>query len=669
MTFLNPSWLWALPLSLTPLIIHLLNLRPYKIVLFSHTKFLENLIQQQRTKTKIKEWIILLLRVLALAMIIIAFARPVVFNSPNVRPCQGSVIYLDNSFSMLSRGRLGVNLEVAKKQAFSLTKIFPASSKFMFLTNSFAPEQQRFYSPVNVQDLILKTQAEPYVRNLSFVVQKVANLVSPDTACKPYVFIFSDFQCVSADVEKVKFPKNWMIYLVPVQATKPSNISIDSLYFSTPYHVYNGYDSVIVVLKNYGDESVQDLRVNLYLNDSLKALSNVSLLPKTSKKVGFKYQNNYPGWNSGYVTITDYPVTFDNKLFFSYFVKDKYKVLVISNKDNKFLRAFYSIKPFVLQWTDFSNIPYSKLSDYSSVVLNGNFDFTSGLAQTLQDYVKSGGSLIIIPDTANIGTNALLSALGLPGFSGIDTNSTSISKINLNSQVYSGVVKAIKPNSIMPKLFKYLNRKVDFAKEKPLLTTDNGQVVLSQVDFGQGKVFVLDFALDKKWTDFPTHPLFAPTFYNTVVYTGIYTKPYYILSRDKLIKLPVVTGRAEYYVLQNKNLKIIPQASVLQQKVILDISNLNIPAGNYDLKSSDSLVARISFNYWRGESNLDFYPAKDLERIIKSRKLANVKVIDIQQVDLKANLEKQINSRKVWKIFVIFALFFLFAEILVNRFL
>ncbi len=667
MSFLNPSWLWALPLALTPLIIHLLNIRPYKVIFFSHTKFLENLIQEQRKRTKLKEWIILLLRILALAMIILAFARPVIYNSPNSRPCKGSVIYLDNSFSMLGNGKLGENLEVAKKQAFMLTKVFPPSSKFMFLTNSFAIEQQRFYSALNVQDLILNTQAQPYIKDLSFVIQKIANLVNPDTTCKPYVFIFSDFQKSTSDIEKVKFPKNWMVYLVPVQSTKPSNVSVDTLYFATPYHVYNGYDSVTVVLRNYSDEPVEDLRVNFFLNDSLRALSNINLPPKATKKVDFKYQNSYPGWNSGYVSITDYPVTFDNKLFFSYFVKQKYKVLVVSNKPNKYLRAFYSMQPFELTWTDFANIPYSNLNSFSGVVLNGNIDFSSGLAQALKNYVNTGGSLLILPDTVLQGVNSLLSEFSLPLFSGIDTNRTEISKINLNSQLYAGTIKSLKPNSLMPKLFKYLRRKIDFGKETPLLTASNGQVVLSQFAFGKGKLYIFDFALEKNWTNFQTQPLFVPTFYNSVIFTGVYTKPYFILSRDKLIKLPFVASGGEYYVLQNKNLKFIPQTRLLHQSVILDISSLMLPAGNYSLNSSDTLVARVSFNYWRGESNFDFYTPRDLERIIKNRKLANVKVVDIQRVDLRADLEKQINSRKIWKIFVIFALVFLFTEIIVNR--
>ena len=102
--FINPNVLWALPLSLLPLILHLLFRRPPQVVAFSDIRFLKKIYERYRPRRKLKEWVVLLLRILTLLFLFLFFARPT-FNwggKLGAENAMALVILLDSSYSMRS---------------------------------------------------------------------------------------------------------------------------------------------------------------------------------------------------------------------------------------------------------------------------------------------------------------------------------------------------------------------------------------------------------------------------------------------------------------------------------------------------------------------------------------------------------------------------------------
>lgn len=78
MSFLYPTFFWALLIIGVPIIIHLFNFRIYKTVYFSNIKFLQNIKDASESKSKLKNLIILILRILVISALVLAFARPYV---------------------------------------------------------------------------------------------------------------------------------------------------------------------------------------------------------------------------------------------------------------------------------------------------------------------------------------------------------------------------------------------------------------------------------------------------------------------------------------------------------------------------------------------------------------------------------------------------------------
>ena len=104
MTFLQPIALLGLLLALAPIIIHLLNLLRHRTVPWAATRFLFQARKSSSRLSKLKRWLILLLRVLALAALAFMIARPMtggdsLFSLSNGSP-EVLVLVLDRSASM-----------------------------------------------------------------------------------------------------------------------------------------------------------------------------------------------------------------------------------------------------------------------------------------------------------------------------------------------------------------------------------------------------------------------------------------------------------------------------------------------------------------------------------------------------------------------------------------
>ena len=115
MQFKNPEILYALFLLLIPILIHLFQLRRFKKTLFSNVAFLEKIIQNTRKSSSLKKWLVLCTRILALGLLILAFAQPFFPASETAVKPRETVIFIDNSFSMQATGKKGNLLTEAKQ--------------------------------------------------------------------------------------------------------------------------------------------------------------------------------------------------------------------------------------------------------------------------------------------------------------------------------------------------------------------------------------------------------------------------------------------------------------------------------------------------------------------------------------------------------------------------
>ena len=110
MTFLQPYLLWLLPFAALPVIIHLLNRMRFRTVHWAATSFLFTANRASTRYARLRQWLLLACRVLALLAMLLAVARPLaggwagwmLSSSPDV-----VLILMDHSASMEAKDAQG----------------------------------------------------------------------------------------------------------------------------------------------------------------------------------------------------------------------------------------------------------------------------------------------------------------------------------------------------------------------------------------------------------------------------------------------------------------------------------------------------------------------------------------------------------------------------------
>ena len=105
MSFLNPLFLLGLGAAAIPILIHLFTRRRPREVLFPSLEFLSEVHQSEIRRLKLKQWLLLLLRTLAIAAIALAMARPALRGSVGASSgaATSMVALVDVSGSMQAR--------------------------------------------------------------------------------------------------------------------------------------------------------------------------------------------------------------------------------------------------------------------------------------------------------------------------------------------------------------------------------------------------------------------------------------------------------------------------------------------------------------------------------------------------------------------------------------
>ncbi len=130
--YTHPWMLSGLAALAVPLIIHLLLRRKKKRLRFSTLQFFVKQDQQSSQRRKLRNWLLLAMRLLLVALVVTAFARPFLPRggaSPAARQRRQAIFVLDRSASMLAVGTDGQRWTRAKELAQQALRSLDANDR------------------------------------------------------------------------------------------------------------------------------------------------------------------------------------------------------------------------------------------------------------------------------------------------------------------------------------------------------------------------------------------------------------------------------------------------------------------------------------------------------------------------------------------------------------
>ncbi|MGB5437264.1 MAG: BatA domain-containing protein [Maribacter sp.] len=638
MQFKYPEFLWALFLLLIPIFIHLFQLRRFKKTPFTNVKLLKKVVIESRKSNTLKKWLLLLTRLLLYTVLILAFAQPFLANKKALS-AKETVIYLDNSFSMMARQ---LDVPLLNNAVQDLLKSIPEDQYFSLFTNT---EEYRDIRVVDIQNELLNLPPTPLQLNLEEIQLKAGTLFSKRTNVIKNLIVVSDFQNRFA-LEHNTIDSTIQKHYVKLSGTDVENVSIDSCYIGKM-----GAENMDVNIVLSAPPTTQRTPISFYNGGKLIA-KTAAIFDRGKSEVPFTLSISEVV--NGKLAITDKGLPYDNHLYFNIDEKEKPKVLVIGDAPSEYLKKIYTDDEFIFTSFSLKNLNYRDLEGQNLILLNELENLPNSLISSIASYVTKGGDIVIIPsiDAEISSYNQLLTQLSLGSIVEKKGSENLITDIAFSHPLYDQVFEKTIRNFQFPKVNEYLTLK---SNAPAILSFQNGDAFL----IGDKGRYFYTAALGREHSNFQQSPLIVPTFLKMGTNSLKHAELYYLLKGPNFLDLPFTLAKDAILKVGKGNQEFIPLQQSHANKVSLTFDENPTEDGIYTISEKGTALKNISFNYPRSESALVYTDLNSLDASSRQNSISS----------LFSALENDNRITELWKWFVILALLFLMIEVLLIKFL
>ncbi len=677
MSFLYPTFLWAMFAVLIPVIIHLFSFRRFQTVYFSQTRFLESVKEDNRSRSRLKHLLILLSRILMIAALVFAFAGPVILpDESNAKASREIVaVYVDNSFSMMNESESGSMLNMAKQHAQEIATAYGEDAKFLLLSNAMPAAHYRSMSQDQFLEEVSKLDFVPNTMRFSEVITRAQSVVQDKIDADEIVslFLISDFQKQTSDISNLKKSAQLQYHFVQLNPVLNDNLSIDSVFFNTPFRRSGQTESLFVQIRNHGTTAYTDVPLSLYVNDSLRAVSSFSIEETSVVQVEMNFTNANYGLQNAQLTIEDYPVSFDNDFYFNYSLKAFQKILLIEgNQMHEFpVEIFDDNSGFKFDVVREDGVNLSQLQAYDVIIVHALKSLSGGLISQLDSYLNDEAVLWLIPDenAEKSSWNDLLRQYRLPELSVWTDSVRNVKYINWEHAFFNAVFPEKQENVDLPVVRGswMLNTNSGVRAESLISFRDNGSLLV-QGGNDASFIYVLTSPAHKAYGNLHKHALFVPIAYNIVLNTPGEQQLYFISGRGGHINVAnmEISGESKLEI-RSEQVAVIPNWRLIGNALRVFIPNDLSQAGHYRLFVNDEEVDGVSVNVDSKESDLAYFTSEEVQVLINEYGLDVQYTAAGKSFNLGSNLQILSLGKSLWQWFVLAALFFLLCEILLIR--
>ncbi len=372
MRYQNPQLLIALLAIAIPIIIHLFNLRKYRVIRFSSIRLLKDITKAKRSQSRIKNILILLTRIFTLTFLILAFSKPYIpLDEKKSTLAKDIFIYIDNSFSMESVSADGMLLDKAKNTAIKISNMYDNSCDFYLINNDFLSKHNKALTRNEIQKLIQQIDVSPQYRSINDIINRVQSLDKKNQ--NTHLYLISDLQqSTFLDNKEIKEDPNINIVILPLNNTIDNNIYIDSCWLTSPIIRDGKNIEIFATLHNISNKEISNLPAFLHVNGQQKAISNFSILPNERKEISFNFTPLTTGFKHCKISFQDYPITFDDNFYFSFKILEQINVMAVyEDQPSLAFKSLYQDDK-IIYYNEYSTrkIKYEEIKNHQLLILD-----------------------------------------------------------------------------------------------------------------------------------------------------------------------------------------------------------------------------------------------------------------------------------------------------------
>ncbi|HEY8668585.1 MAG TPA: BatA domain-containing protein, partial [Tepidisphaeraceae bacterium] len=572
--FLNITMLAGIGGALVPLVLHLLSRARYRSVDWGAMMFLESAEMRQRQSTKLKQLLLLLLRMGMIGALAVALARPVVRGHWGGLAQEGrstAVIIVDRSASMgfdeNGRTRLDMAREAVLQILSSLKKGDQAALVYM---GDMKPQEAGRPTPPTTDVKLLADEVFKLLKvsygqaNVADALKDAADLLDRYGSYNRELYIVTDRQALTwkdldsaaaaiwKDRLTAREPRTRFV-VIPVGSEESGNVAVESVELMNPPAIVNQAAVVEVTVHNYGSSPRAALPLALTAGKGAAVqATTVTIAPNATETVKLPVRFGAAGSQVITASVQTAGMTSDDSLDAAIDVGEPVKVLIVSGDERQVAPTAQGGQGAFRSESDFLRLalaPYQflgrkgpdpsavtvlpaekwvdqDLRAYQVLVLANVPQFSPVHVRAIERFVYGGGGLLIAPGNLARVENynsmlyrdgtGIMPALLQPPTANDGSEATALLGINLSHPA----VKFLRgrpdpvPRATIGRYFPATRRPDAWE----IASYASGKPFLVEATAGRGRVMLQTTPLDADWSTLPLSPFYLPYVQSMVRY-------------------------------------------------------------------------------------------------------------------------------------------------------
>ena len=627
MSFLTPLFFAALAALGVPILIHMIQRQRTEVIEFPSLLFVRKIPFHSLRRQRVRHWFLLLLRCVALALLIGAFARPFLRSAALAAVAGGSrevVVLVDRSYSM----GYGNRWERARDAARDVVRdLAPDDQATIIFFDSGAQSGARSTrDQASLLAAIDEAELGAGTTRYGPALQLAQGIFEDSDQPRLEAFLITDFQRVGVDsAAKTLLPPGTVLTPVSVaDEDETANISVNGA--SVQRDLFSGRERAVVTarLANRGEEAVEDVLVSLELNGR-----ELESLPVTVDANGSATLTFAP------FTLEDTAIPIsvraeadrlphDNVFHFTVAPGDVVPVLVVGSPGatdaNLYLRralAIGSSPSFSVTIRSVDQVTTDDVAAAGVVVLNDVGLPGGQIGAAITRFVETGGGLWIV-----LGERVRWPGDDLDLLPGTfdqpadrDGRGGALGFVDYSHPVFEVFSTPRSGDLTAARFYRY--RPLDARPGTAVLARfDNGAPAMVEHRVGAGRVLLWTSTIDSFWNDFALKSIYLPFVHKVVEHLADYTPPTPYLTTGQVLDLAQYPGAADLDVVGGNLVVRDPSEDRLAVGGDGRVGLIELAEQGFyevrDTDAADSVPVVVAVNVDLSESNLERVDPQEL---------------------------------------------------------
>lgn len=549
MGFENPAYLWGTLAAFIPVVLHLIARRRARMVDFAAVEFILLSNKKIARRLKLKQWLLLLLRMLLIAAIPLAFAKPFLTRTESQLPVTDAgapvslVLVIDPSFSMGYEVGDESHLDLALEKAHAIVDDLRSESDAAIVMASAparALTQRLTYDRRQLHDALRSIRQIDGTADMQGALRLAEQILVASSQPRREVVLLTDLQAtewegIGRPWSLEHSPRVTLVDLRPT--TDRQNAAITAVH-AEPESGGMGRDvRVTVDILNDGPTFYQQ-EVTVEVGGKT-TVGIVKVPPRQTVTKEFTVRLTEVGSHAGEVTIPADDLPGDNSQHFVVDFLRRVHVLVVNGAPRTvphrdevfFLRA--ALRP-ARESGSRMNPTYVKPDEltpaqlaYVDVVVLANVsELDDSQTTALVQWIHNGGGLLVtagenvVAETYN-GLLAPLIPLPVRDVRDAGAQPLFLTGVETNHPVLAIFSELPDASLFTARTARYVLLGTAAKPDTRVLASfTDGSPALVERQVGAGRILMLTTTIDRDWTDLPFKTSFLPLLQQAVLYLG-----------------------------------------------------------------------------------------------------------------------------------------------------